>query len=114
MNEAPNRIRVLRKRAGISQQTLADRINVSKPTISELENGKMQLTLDYMRRIAAAFGVHAVDILNEEDHNIFLREEEEVLIRAYRAADPVQREMIHRVAEPREPYSPSIKFNSAA
>lgn len=114
MNEAPNRIRLLRKRAGISQQTLADRINVSKPTISELETGKMQLTLDYMRRIAAAFGVHAVDVLNEEDHNIFLREEEEALIRAYREADPVQQEMIRRVAEPRAPYLHEVKIGSAA
>ncbi len=97
----PNRIRYFRERAAVSQQELADRIHTSKVTISSLEKGKMQLTLDYMRRIAKVFGITPVDLLNEDDQNEFLRSEEMELIRLWRMADPLQREMIHRVAEPR-------------
>jgi transcriptional regulator with XRE-family HTH domain len=114
MGELPNRIRTLRKLADISQQKLADAICVSKPTISELETGKMQLTLDYMRRIAKVFGVAPVDVLNEEDHNLFLRQEEEELIRRYRAADDVQKEMINRVAEPRRPFDLGVAVENSS
>ncbi len=101
MDEAPNNLRRLRMAAGMSQQALADKVNVSKVTISSLEVGRMQLTLDYMRRIAPVFGVTPVDLLLEDDQNAFLREEEMALIRAYREASPLQREFIHRVAEQR-------------
>jgi transcriptional regulator with XRE-family HTH domain len=57
MFDDPNRIRELRLARDWSQQKLADLVGVSKVTISDLERGKMQLTLDYMKRIAAALGV---------------------------------------------------------
>lgn len=103
MDQAPNRIREIRMAAKLSQQSLADQVGVSKVTISSLEVGKMQLTLDYMKRIARVFGLTPVDLLLEEEQNAFLREEEMALIRAYRAATPLQRDLIARVAEPREP-----------
>jgi transcriptional regulator with XRE-family HTH domain len=59
VTDAPNRIRELRLAAQpkLSQQSLADLVGVSKPTISDLENGKMTLTQDYMRRLARALHV---------------------------------------------------------
>jgi transcriptional regulator with XRE-family HTH domain len=102
MEHAPNRIRALRHAAKISQQALADRIHVSKMTISDLERGEVALTLDYMRRIGGAFGVAPDQILNEDDHHIFLSAEEAELIQQFRAADPVLREAIVRIARPRQ------------
>jgi|GEM_PF-2231328 len=110
MDQAPNRIRLIRMRAGLSQQALADQVGVSKVTISSLEVGRMQLTLDYMRRIAKVFDLPPVDLLNENEQNAFLRAEEMELIRAYRAAGHIQRELIHRVAEQRAP----VDFSSPA
>lgn len=104
MDDAPNRIRKIRLDRKLTQQQLADRIAVSKMTVSDLERGKINLHLDYMRRIAAVFGVTPVDLLNDDDQNEFLRAEEMELVRLWRAADPMQRELIHRVAEPREAY----------
>ena len=103
MDQAPNRIRAIRMAAGLSQQALADQVGVSKVTISSLEVGRMQLTLDYMKRISRVFGLTPVDLLLEEEQSAFLREEEMELIRAYRAAGPLQRDMINRVAEHRDP-----------
>ena len=104
MDQAPNRIRALRMRAALSQQALADKVGVSKVTISSLECGRMQLSLDYMKRLAAVLAVPPVDLLLEDEQNTFLREEEMELIRMYRAAGSFQRELIQRVAEQRSSY----------
>ena len=103
MDQAPNRIRAIRLAAKLSQQALADKVGVSKVTISSLEVGRMQLTLDYMKRIARVFALPPVDLLHESEQNDFLRAEEMALVRAYRQAGPIQRELIERVAEHRAP-----------
>jgi transcriptional regulator with XRE-family HTH domain len=100
MEHAPNLIRHRRKSAKLSQQALANKVGVSKVTISSLEVGRMQLTLDYMKRISRALGLTALDLLIESEQQEFLRTEEIDLIRAYRVAGPLQREIIHRVAKP--------------
>lgn len=102
MIDLPNRIREFRAAKAMSQQQLADLIHVSKPTISELETGKMQLTVDYMRRIGRALDLAPAELLNFEDQMIVLSEQELSLVRQFRRADAVQREMILRLAAPRE------------
>lgn len=99
VNEAPNRIRALRMEAGLSQQALGDRINVSKVTISDLEKGNMQLTQDYMRRIAYALGVSPADLLPPVDNPEALTIEERELIDRLRQASPEQREQLQKVAD---------------
>ena len=46
-----------RKEKGITQQQLADIVGVSKPTISLMENGKQNITIDLLCRICTALGV---------------------------------------------------------
>lgn len=103
MDQAPNRIRQLRLARALTQTALGNLIGVSKVTVQALEVGRIQLSLDYMKRIGSAFGLPPVDLLHETEQNQFLRDEEMALVRAYRAAGPLQREMIHRVAEQRAP-----------
>lgn len=114
MDEAPNRIRELRLEAGLSQQALGDAINVSKMTISDLERGRMVLTLDYMRRIARALGVATVDVLPREDHPDALSVDERQLIDQYRSASEEQKDQLQKVADVltpfrHEPYRPQLK-----
>lgn len=97
--EAPNRIRELRLAGDLSQQELADAIGVSKVTISDLERGKMQLTVEYMRRIARALGVTAADVLARDDNPYSLTDQERALIERLRAAAPDQREQLAKVAD---------------
>jgi transcriptional regulator with XRE-family HTH domain len=104
MDEAPNRIRELRLAAGLSQQALGDAIHVSKMTISDLERGRMVLTVDYMRRIARALGVATVDILAQEDHPDALTADERQLIEQYRAASEEQRDQLQKVADVLTPF----------
>ena len=59
----PNRIRELRKRLGLSQAALAERIGSSQPQIDRLEKNGRRLTDDWMRRLAAALECEPADIL---------------------------------------------------
>ncbi len=103
--DAPNRIRELRVAAKLSQQALGDAVGVSKVTISDLERGTMQLTVDYMRRIAAALNVEPADVLSLVDNPDALNADERALIERLRSAAPDQREQLRRVAEVMLPYN---------
>lgn len=54
------RIRHYRKENGLTQSKLAERIGVQKTQVSKLEGGKVNLTLDTMRKIFTALGVKVV------------------------------------------------------
>ncbi|WP_288990856.1 helix-turn-helix transcriptional regulator [uncultured Sphingopyxis sp.] len=97
--DAPNRIRELRKLAGLSQQAVADAICVSKVTVSQLELGKMQLTHEYMRRIAPALGVTPADLLPRSDNPDGLTAEERDLIARLREADDTQRTQLRQLVD---------------
>ena len=62
-NKAPNSIAHYRAAAGLSQQELAEKVGAHWVTISKLERGKMQLTVDYMRKIGDALDVPAADLM---------------------------------------------------
>ncbi len=98
MAQLPNRIRELRTARGWSQAYLASEVGCSKVQISGLERGRPTLNVDWMRRIAGAFGVDIADLLSSRDHPLRLDKSERQLILNTRAANPTQRELIHRVA----------------
>lgn len=96
-----NRLRELRKAAGLNQSELARRTGVSQPFISQVEN-QAATTLDIarMRVFAREFGCAVADLLADEDNPDRLSDEERALIAAFRAADPLQRELVNRVVQP--------------
>ncbi|HUU33752.1 MAG TPA: helix-turn-helix transcriptional regulator [Vicinamibacterales bacterium] len=58
-----NRIRSLRAAQGeMTQQTLADRIGVTRQTVNAIELGKYSPSLEVAFRIAAVFGVPLDDV----------------------------------------------------
>ena len=97
--EAPNRIRELRLAREWSQQRLADEVGVSKVTISELERGKMQLTLDYMRRIAEPLDCSAAELLPLSANPWHLSTEEREMVERMRRAQQSQREQLSKLAD---------------
>ena len=58
MLNKPNRIRELRKKAGLSQEKLGDELGCNKSKISKLENGNQELTQNWMVKIARALSKH--------------------------------------------------------
>jgi DNA-binding XRE family transcriptional regulator len=50
-------LRVLREKAGMSQQELAETVEISKITIQRIENAKYRVTLDTLVSIAEALNM---------------------------------------------------------
>jgi XRE family transcriptional regulator, regulator of sulfur utilization len=61
------RIAALRKRAGFSQETLAEKASVHRTYIGFVEQGKRNPTADNLNKIARALGVSVADIFLEAD-----------------------------------------------
>ena len=57
------RIREARKRAGLSQDELASRINVNRSYLSLVENGKSSPTYEFLEKIASGLNLSAQDLV---------------------------------------------------
>ncbi|MFH1011446.1 MAG: helix-turn-helix transcriptional regulator, partial [bacterium] len=57
------RIREARKRAGLSQEALADRIGVNRSYLSLVENGKSSPTFEFVEKIAGGMALRVEDIV---------------------------------------------------
>lgn len=64
-----NRLEALRKEHGIKQEDLADALEVSRQTISSLEKGRYNPSIQLAFKIARYFHLSIEDIfIYEEDH----------------------------------------------
>ena len=64
--QTQNRIRELRKKGRLSQQTLADQVGVFRNTISNWETGYSQISLENAKKVAEYFGVTIEYLLGSE------------------------------------------------
>lgn len=62
-----NKIKRLRERAGLSQHQLAERIGIGWQTVSNVERGRVQLTLKKLELWATALGVEPHEIVSADD-----------------------------------------------
>jgi len=58
------RIKMLRKKKNMTLQQLADLIKADRQYVWNIENGTVNLTLDYMDRIAEALQVSQSEFIN--------------------------------------------------
>ena len=61
------RIKELREENGLTQQAVADYLNVKQNTYSQYENGKRQLSVDILIKLAKFYKVTTDYILELED-----------------------------------------------
>ena len=65
-----NRIRELRFTAGeLTQQTLADRVGITRQTVVALEQGKYYPSLELAFRIAETFGVGVEEVFQRQSNS---------------------------------------------
>lgn len=60
-------IKTFRDAKGWSQEELAERAGIRRPTITELENGRGNPTLQTIEAIAKALGVSAAQLIGTDD-----------------------------------------------
>jgi XRE family transcriptional regulator, regulator of sulfur utilization len=75
MNEVPakpiesgtigSNVRTLREMKGLSQGQLAKAAGCHQPDVSDLEHGRHEPTISFLRRIAAALGVNLSVLMSE-------------------------------------------------
>lgn len=86
-------IRLRREQRGMSAAELARRSNVSKATLSGLESGRSNPTIDTLDSVAIALGISLADLL------VGSPPREALVVRATEAADEgPQRELLRRVS----------------
>lgn len=64
---APNRIREMRKKRGLTLERLAERVGTNNQQISRLETGQRRLTVEWLTRLATALDCLREDLLPEEE-----------------------------------------------
>lgn len=64
-----NRLEELRKSRGVKQSELVDILQVSRQTISSIENGRYNPSLNLAFKIARYFNVHIEDVFLFEEEN---------------------------------------------
>lgn len=71
--EFQNKLKALRTQRGVSQQTLADAIYVSRSAVAKWENGLGYPSPDCLAALAAYFGVAEEDFRTEEPERVIVR-----------------------------------------
>ncbi len=61
-----NRIKELRRRRGLTQDSLGKLVGTGRSQIVKLERGERRLTVEWMRRLARALECHPADLLSSE------------------------------------------------
>jgi transcriptional regulator with XRE-family HTH domain len=64
--ETANRLVTLRKRAGLSQEDLADKIGVSRQAVSKWERAESSPDTDNLIALAGIYGIRIDDMLNRD------------------------------------------------
>jgi len=96
MNGKRNRIAEFRKRQGLSQEALADRLGTGRSTIVKLEHGTLRLKQDWMERLAKALHCKPYELLPDAPR---VSSEEQELIDAYRRMAPGDRAVLRMLVD---------------
>ena len=99
-----NRLKDLRREMGLSQQALAEKLNVSQQSICKYENGAIEPNIDMLKAMADLFGI-SVDYLIgyssyahkvEEVSETALNTDELSHLEKYRSLSPSSRALTQR------------------
>jgi transcriptional regulator with XRE-family HTH domain len=66
MSEVHERLRLAREQAGLSQGQVAKRLNMSRPTISEIEAGRRRVDADELRELSKLYEVSVDWLVSEQ------------------------------------------------
>jgi y4mF family transcriptional regulator len=60
-----NTVRAQRKRAGLSQEQLAEKADVTRNYIGEIERGEKRVTLDTLAKVAKALKIRVAELTRD-------------------------------------------------
>ncbi len=65
------KIRKIRTIKGYSQDYVAEKLKISQPAYSDIENCKTKVTVDTLNEIASVFEMEVLDIMNFDEKKVF-------------------------------------------
>ena len=78
--EVGNKLNQLRKLSGMTQEQLAEKLNVSRQTISKWESGGTSPDLESIVKVSKIFYVSLDDLLMEGDANVVNKNDEQITL----------------------------------
>jgi len=86
--EIGEKVRLLRKHAGMTQEKLAELVGVSFQQIQKYENGSTKLNTDKLQQVASALNVPASAFFGDDTYEKSpLSDREKKLVKAFRSLD---------------------------
>ena len=86
--EIGEKVRLLRKHAGLTQEKLAELVGVSFQQIQKYENGSTMLNTDKLQQVASALKVPASSFFGDDTYEKSpLSDREKKLVKAYRGLE---------------------------
>ena len=79
------KLRMIRQKAALTQEQLAERVGVSLFQIRKYETGKNNISTDKLQQFAALFSVPVQEFFTENSDVIPLQVSEQVLLESFRA-----------------------------
>ena len=70
--EIKDKIRFLRESQGISQEFLASELGISQKTLSRMENGQTEISINQLKGIAKVLGVSATELFEDNKISIHI------------------------------------------
>jgi transcriptional regulator with XRE-family HTH domain len=64
------RLKKARERASLTQKELAERVELPRTSITNIEHGRQRIALHQLVQFAAALGVETLELLPEEELNL--------------------------------------------
>ena len=80
-NNVTNRLKILRKQAGLTQMELAKKAGLSQAHIANIENGKRDIDFGAAMKLARALNIKACELLplEEQTEEVLTDEEKEFI-----------------------------------
>ncbi|PWG81041.1 helix-turn-helix domain-containing protein [Pararcticibacter amylolyticus] len=115
MNAVALRIKKIRSNIGLTQEQMADKINLSVKAWQKIENGITRLDLERLNQIAEILDTSLVDLINA-DESIYVHQENENNGSIYNKEVTIQqstsdeeRELYKKVIEEKEKYIANLE-----
>jgi transcriptional regulator with XRE-family HTH domain len=68
MNKLHETIKLLRNKAGFSQDSIADVLGINQSSYAKIERGETELTLSRLQRIASLFNLSVIELLTYDNN----------------------------------------------
>lgn len=99
MKSFPQRLRALRKKAGLTQEDIAKHLGLNQATYSAMERGSQKILSDYLFQIADLLDIPIWQVFVDPDNVGALNEEDQAFFDMWRQFDSFERELLNAIAK---------------